>query len=443
MSTDYKLSKIKDNFPAFEMYFLSRVVSLYPDLAYQFLPGDGQPKLQFPNPPNPNDINENGYPVYPRQDPSGYGDSLFPYHGPTGSSAHQSKQKINLVLYMSQEMTIQANTNFRADKVVAHTEIEKLRASDLELLKAEIALIEEASFAIIERHHSYEAFQASTGYNRSFLLFNIAKATHQSGNAVSKGTRTSNLLNTKFVGNNHMAVMDSIITGRAHLLQDFSDDGGKTINVDRFCHYVYLNSLKDTPALEYPVHDLQRASFDGTLSSLQQVMSSVNEFIDDHPDKFTGYKAISDVNPVGYIASDRKPLPDSPRVYPFIKLDSDTRKNPAPLPEKDHCVTCKSLGWTRQARYHLTSVCAHNPKSPHFNVESFKRAKFNYDSKKSNRSAKALLGATHSADDVLDEFQRQIAISYGTRLAAEHSAVPSSMVSSSPTVVPFSSVHNE
>ena len=426
------------------MHFLARVVPLYPDLAYQFLNKGGKPKLQFPKPPNANDLNENGYPVYPRQDPLTYGESLFPYFGPTGSSNNQSKQKVNLVLYMAQEMTIQANTNFRADNVIASTEIEKLRTSDLELLKAEIALIEEPSLAIIERHASYADFQTSTGYNRSYLLFMIAKATHQSGNAVSKGTRTTTLLKTKFVGNNHIDVMDNIVNGRAHLLQDFSDDGGKTINVDRFCHYIYLHSLKDIPALEFSVHDLQRSSFDGTYASLQNVMSTVNEFINDHPDKFNVYNASPDVNPVGYVASDAKVTTyTSPRLFPFIQLDSDPRKNPVQLPAKDHCTTCKSLGWTRQARYHLNNICAHNPTSPNFNEESFRKAKLNKANRNTIRTAKALLGATTSTDDALDEFQRQIAISYGTRLAAEHSALPTSVPSSSPTVVSSSSVHNE
>ena len=60
MST-IKLSKIHDNFNAFNQYFYSRVLPLYPDLSYQFSIPVGKPKLQFSTPPHDNDINANGY----------------------------------------------------------------------------------------------------------------------------------------------------------------------------------------------------------------------------------------------------------------------------------------------------------------------------------------------------------------------------------------------
>ena len=442
-----KLSKIHDNFNPFEQYLLSRVLPLFPDLSYQFSTPVGKPKLQFPKPPNDTDINANGYPVYPRLDLQCHGDTLFPYFGSTGNSNTRStsNQKIALVLYMAQEMTVQANTNFRSDKALCYSETDKLRDLDLELLKTMIGLVEEHSLALIERHPSYVAYQTSTDYNRAFLFYQIAKTTHQSGNAVNKGTRTTKLLATNFIGTDHMGVMDNILSGRAHLLQDFSDDG-KTINVDRFCHYVYLNSLKEIPALEFIVHDLNKTTFDGTSSSLQNVMSTVNDFINDHPEKFNTV-SISDVNPVGYVASAPSTTTKSlsRRVFPFIQIDrNNSKNNPSPLPENDRCTICKSLGWFTQAKYHRTNICAHNPTSPNFNAVSLKYAQ-SKASKESNKVAKALLGTANSDNVILDEFQRQVAISYGNRLAAEHFVLPTSAPSSVPTnaITSQSSVSNE
>ena len=207
-----------------------------------------------------------------------------------------------------------------------------------------------------------------------------------------------------------------------------------------------MNSLKDISALEFLIHDLNKTPFDGTPSSLQNVMTTVNEFINDHPEKFNTV-SISDVNPVGYVASAPSTTTKSlsRRVFPFIQIDrNNSKNNPSPLPENDRCTICKSLGWFTQAKYHRTNICAHNPTSPNFNAVSLKYAQ-SKASKESNKVAKALLGTANSDNVILDEFQRQVAISYGNRLAAEHFVLPTSAPSSVPTnaIASQSSVSNE